>query len=74
MYLIHAANIQKLFGIRCIFSLFMCHLPLFKVSHCCNATGKFCYLGGKFCFFRFSLPFSGKPYQERPREPKKPKM
>ena len=74
MYLIHAANIQKLFGIRCIFSLFMCHLPLFKVSHWCNATGKFCYLGGKICFFRFPLPFSEKPYQERPQEPKKPKM
>ena len=24
--------------------------------------------------FRFSLPFSEKPYQERPREPKKAKM
>ena len=74
MYLIHAANIQKLFGIRCFFPLFMCLLPMFKVSHCCNATGKFCYLGGKICFFRFSLPFSEKPYQERLRGPKKAEM
>ena len=35
----------------------MCHLPLFKVSHCCNATGKFCYLGGKFCFSVFPSHF-----------------
>ena len=30
-YLILTANIQKLFGIRCIFSLFLCLLPMFKV-------------------------------------------
>ena len=74
MYLIHAANIQKLFGIRCIFPQFMCLLPMFKVSHCSNATGKFCYLGGKICFFRFSLPFSEKSYQKRLWKPKKAKM
>ena len=64
-----AANIAFFFETRCRIPMFMCLLPMFKVSHCSNATGKFCYLGGKFCFFRFSLPFSEKPYQERLRGP-----
>ena len=70
----YAANIAFFFDKRCLFPQKKCLLPMFKVSHCSNATGKFCYLGGKICFFRFSLPFSEKPYQERLRKPKKAEM